>query len=82
MVHLNQVPTDKEIGTLPEGVGKINFEERDADTFTASVYGSKYAGLDLPKVGIILARHGGEFAKLMHSMKCLTMKCHARLRTV
>lgn len=49
MVHLNQVPTDKDIETLPEGLSKINFFEQDEDTFTASVYGSKYAGQDLPK---------------------------------
>ncbi|KAF2423764.1 glutamate decarboxylase/sphingosine phosphate lyase [Tothia fuscella] len=49
MVHLNQVPTDKDIETLPEGLSKINFFEQEEDTFTASVYGSKYAGQDLPK---------------------------------
>jgi glutamate decarboxylase len=50
MVHLNQVPTDKEIAApLANGLSKIDFHEQDEDTFTASVYGSKFAGQDLPK---------------------------------
>jgi glutamate decarboxylase len=50
MVHLNQVPTDKDIaGPLATGLAKVDFHEQDADTFTASVYGSKFAGQDLPK---------------------------------
>jgi glutamate decarboxylase len=53
MVHLNQVPTDKEINApLAEGMSKISFHEQDHDTFTASVYGSKFAGQDLPKYEI------------------------------
>ncbi|QDS77549.1 hypothetical protein FKW77_001157 [Venturia effusa] len=52
MVHLSGVPTDKqisEINDLAPGVSKISFAEADEDTFTSSVYGSKFAGQDLPK---------------------------------
>jgi glutamate decarboxylase len=50
MVHLNQVPTDKQINApLTDGLSNINFHEQDDETFTASVYGSKFAGQDLPK---------------------------------
>jgi glutamate decarboxylase len=50
MVHLNQVPTDKDIqAPLVKGMADVNFHEQDEDTFTASVYGSKFAGQDLPK---------------------------------
>lgn len=46
---LTQVPTDKHVDNLSNGISKIKFPEIDADTFTASVYGSKFAGQDLPK---------------------------------
>jgi glutamate decarboxylase len=50
MVHLATVPNDKqvdEINDLAPGMSKIAFA--DEDTFTSSVYGSKFAGQDLPK---------------------------------
>lgn len=53
MVHLSGVPTDKqvdEINDLAPGMAKISFAEADEeDSFASSVYGSKFAGQDLPK---------------------------------
>jgi glutamate decarboxylase len=52
MVHLTGVPTDKqvdEINNIIPGMSKINFADADDTSFTASVYGSKFAGQDLPK---------------------------------
>lgn len=50
MVHLSGVATDKEVHR--ESVAAINniqFPSLSEDTFTASVYGSKFASEDLPK---------------------------------
>ena len=49
MVHLVSVPTDKEVAAPIEGLEGIKFEDAD-ETFTSSVYGSRYAACDLPKV--------------------------------
>lgn len=52
MVHLAQIPNDAEIGQghLPEAVRKISLHlSNDEDSFTTSVYGSKFAAEDLPK---------------------------------
>jgi len=50
MVHLAQVPNVKEVESgLADGLAKIDFYQPEEDTFTASVYGSKFAGQDLPK---------------------------------
>ncbi|OTB08943.1 hypothetical protein M426DRAFT_129606 [Hypoxylon sp. CI-4A] len=51
MVHLSRVPTDAETGSnLPEAVKKISLQlSNDEDSFTTSVYGSKFAAEDLPK---------------------------------
>jgi glutamate decarboxylase len=52
MVHLSSVLTDKQVNEgndLAPGVAKISFAEADENTFTSSVYGSKFAGKDLPK---------------------------------
>lgn len=50
MVHLAKIPTNGELAhPLPE-LKKLKFDLEDADdTATASVYGSKYAALDIPK---------------------------------
>ncbi|EME48095.1 hypothetical protein DOTSEDRAFT_69888 [Dothistroma septosporum NZE10] len=52
MVHLGKVATDKErkesIVPALENL-KFEHEDEDEDTFTASVYGSKFAAADLPK---------------------------------
>ena len=51
MVHLTQIAKDgagKE--PLVEGLEKLNIaSSSQADTFTSSVYGSKFAAQDLPK---------------------------------
>jgi glutamate decarboxylase len=51
MVHLSQVPNDKTIEspTSPIVGGFANFGLDEDDSFTASVYGSRYAAQDLPK---------------------------------
>jgi glutamate decarboxylase len=54
MVHLAAVPTDQDIqaptisGHSLEKLKLENIQEDD-DNFTTTVYGSKYAALDLPK---------------------------------
>ncbi|KAI0860286.1 glutamate decarboxylase [Xylaria cubensis] len=50
MVHLSQIPQDQELGTLPEAVKKIRLQLSNYDdTFTTSVYGSRFAAEDLPR---------------------------------
>ncbi|KAI1389139.1 glutamate decarboxylase [Hypoxylon trugodes] len=52
MVHLARVPTEVEVknNNLPEAVKKISLQlSNDEDSFTTSVYGSKFAAEDLPK---------------------------------
>ncbi|KAI1089989.1 glutamate decarboxylase [Rostrohypoxylon terebratum] len=52
MVHLAKVPNEAEVaeGSLPEAVKKISLQlSNDEDSFTTSVYGSKFAAEDLPK---------------------------------
>jgi len=51
MVHLATVPHDKEINaSLVEGMEKVTMATgSNADQFTTSVYGSKFAAEDLPK---------------------------------
>ena len=50
MVHLAGVATDKEIA---EGgvssISDVQFPSLDENTITTSVYGSRWAGQDLPK---------------------------------
>ncbi|KAK1824832.1 hypothetical protein LTR12_000627 [Friedmanniomyces endolithicus] len=52
MVHLGKVPTHKELEDqkkdLPD-VGGLDLEPHGSDQFTASVYGSHFAAMDLPK---------------------------------
>ncbi|KAI1214303.1 glutamate decarboxylase [Annulohypoxylon truncatum] len=52
MVHLAKVPNEAEVAenSLPEAVKKISLQlSNDEDSFTTSVYGSKFAAEDLPK---------------------------------
>lgn len=53
MVHINRVSTDREIESIKAQYENIDTlpltEEELQDDFTASVYGSKYAGEDLPR---------------------------------
>ncbi|KAK0933310.1 hypothetical protein LTR29_015108 [Friedmanniomyces endolithicus] len=52
MVHLGKVPTHKELEDqkkdMPD-VGGLDLQPHGSDQFTASVYGSHYAAMDLPK---------------------------------
>jgi glutamate decarboxylase len=49
MVHLASVPTDKDVAAPTEGLRGISFEDI-GNNFAASVYGSRYAACDIPKV--------------------------------
>lgn len=51
MVHLQTIPAKDEADThLPEGVKKIRLQlANDDDSFTTSVYGSRFAAQDLPR---------------------------------
>jgi glutamate decarboxylase len=51
MVHLAQVPKDKHINApLVPGMEKLSMRaSSQADAFTTSVYGSRFAAEDLPK---------------------------------
>ncbi|KAI0974996.1 glutamate decarboxylase [Xylaria arbuscula] len=50
MVHLSKVSQDMDLGELPEAVKKIRLQlSNHDDTFTTSVYGSRFAAEDLPR---------------------------------
>jgi len=51
MVHLAQIPHDDEVNKpLVAGMEKLNMASNtQADLFTTSVYGSRFAAEDLPK---------------------------------
>ena len=51
MVHLAAIPKDHEIqAAIPEAVKKAKVQLADHENeFTTSVYGSRFAGEDLPK---------------------------------
>lgn len=51
MVHLASIPQDKDINTpLVKGLEKLTFAPAAADdSFTTTVYGSRFAAEDLPK---------------------------------
>ncbi|KAF2719722.1 glutamate decarboxylase [Polychaeton citri CBS 116435] len=50
MVHLGRVKTDKDVvESAVQGVEALNLGVPGEDEFTASVYGSRFAALDLPK---------------------------------
>ncbi|KAI0599792.1 glutamate decarboxylase [Biscogniauxia sp. FL1348] len=50
MVHLTGIPKRSEVDGLPEAVKKISLQlSNDEDSFTTSVYGSRFAAEDLPK---------------------------------
>jgi glutamate decarboxylase len=51
MVHLATIPHDDEVNSsLVEGLEKVTMAtSSQADLFTTSVYGSKFAAEDLPK---------------------------------
>lgn len=51
MVHLATIPHDKQVNSsLVEGMEKVNMGASGSeDTFTTTVYGSRFAAEDLPK---------------------------------
>ena len=51
MVHLASIPKDHEVSQpLVDGMKKLNMaSSADDDTFTTTVYGSRFAAQDLPK---------------------------------
>jgi glutamate decarboxylase len=50
MVHLSTIPGDNEVDNLVEGVKKVHLQlANDEDSFTTSVYGSRFAAQDLPR---------------------------------
>lgn len=56
MVQLSSIPLDHEINKpVLEGLEKLKLKDNqtedsdDGDTFTSAIYGSKYAGVDLPR---------------------------------
>jgi glutamate decarboxylase len=51
MVHLSAIPTEQELQTpVLEGLDKLSFElGKEEDTFSASVYGTRYAACELPR---------------------------------
>jgi glutamate decarboxylase len=50
MVHLAAIPNDSEISApLVKGMKKITIQKAEPDTFTSSVYGSRFAGEELPR---------------------------------
>ncbi|EMC92335.1 hypothetical protein BAUCODRAFT_38384 [Baudoinia panamericana UAMH 10762] len=50
MVHLGKIPTDKDIEeTKIPGLEDVKLDAPGQDEFTASVYGSRFAAMDLPK---------------------------------
>ena len=51
MVHLGKVPNDKDVAdsNIVSGINDLDLGIPSQDDFTTSVYGSKFAGTDLPK---------------------------------
>ncbi|KAH8599460.1 glutamate decarboxylase [Bisporella sp. PMI_857] len=50
MVHLAKIPSDKHVNApLVEGLEKLTLEGSGDDSFTTTVYGSRFAAQDLPK---------------------------------
>ncbi|KAK4153184.1 pyridoxal phosphate-dependent transferase [Chaetomidium leptoderma] len=50
MVHLSTIPAKDEVNKLAEGLKKAHLQlVNDADSFTTTVYGSRFAAQDLPR---------------------------------
>ena len=50
MVHLSTIPGANEVDKLADGVKKVHLQlANDEDSFTTSVYGSRFAAQDLPR---------------------------------
>ena len=53
MVHLAAIPQDSEANKLPEAVSKVSLQlSEEEDSFTTSIYGSRFAAEDLPRLEI------------------------------
>ncbi|KAI1257112.1 hypothetical protein MGN70_000151 [Eutypa lata] len=53
MVHLAAIPQDSEVNKLPEAVSKVSLQlSEEEDSFTTSIYGSRFAAEDLPRLEI------------------------------
>lgn len=51
MVHLTSVNRDQGVDSLPEAVSKVSLQpSEEADSFTTSIYGSRFAAEDLPRL--------------------------------
>ena len=49
MVHLTSIPNDSEAkAPLVKGLEKIKLEQPSEDEITSSVYGSRFAGQEMP----------------------------------
>ena len=74
MVHLASVATDAEVNKpVVEGLSASQFFNEEADTFTASVYGSSFAAEDLP-------RHEMPEKEMPKEVAYRMIKCVALLR--
>jgi glutamate decarboxylase len=50
MVHLQTIAGKDEVNDLVDGVKKVHLQlANDGDSFTTSVYGSRFAAQDLPR---------------------------------
>lgn len=50
MVHLASIPKDHEVNNLPDAVSKLSLQpSNEEDSFTTSIYGSRFAAEDLPR---------------------------------
>ena len=50
MVHLSSIPSKDDVAKLTHGLSKVHLQlANDGDSFTTSVYGSRFAAQDLPR---------------------------------
>jgi glutamate decarboxylase len=50
MVHLQTISRKDEVNELADGVKKVHLQlANDGDSFTTSIYGSRFAAQDLPR---------------------------------
>jgi len=53
MVHLAQIPSDDHVNaSLVEGMDKLDIASAEPDSFTTTIYGSRFAAQDLPRYEI------------------------------
>ncbi len=50
MVHLSSIPAKEDVAKLTHSLSKVHLQlANDGDSFTTSVYGSRFAAQDLPR---------------------------------